>query len=160
MYANENGRQLTIRAGTARTPAMPHVTSYEGCGLYKVNGICRVVRLTVALDRTLVTVEYEEKRKSQCAGSDKCCPVSCRNYRRTFKCRLYRPSPRNARRGSSSYSTRPDYAALREEKERRESSLLTCNSRKLCINVLSIFDHSEQSEVPTRALIELVWLPV
>ena len=33
--------------------------------------ICIVVKLTVALERTLVMVEYEEKRKSQCTAPDK-----------------------------------------------------------------------------------------
>ena len=35
------------------------------------NGICIVGRLTVALEITLVTVEYKEKRKSQCTDPDR-----------------------------------------------------------------------------------------
>ena len=35
------------------------------------NGVCIVVELTVALERTVVTMEYEEKRKSQYTGPDK-----------------------------------------------------------------------------------------
>ena len=35
------------------------------------NGVCIVVRLTVVLERTLVSVGYEEKRKSQCTAPNK-----------------------------------------------------------------------------------------
>ena len=47
-----------------------HITSrviYAKC----TNGICIVVWQTVALERTLVTVEYEEKKNSQCTALDK-----------------------------------------------------------------------------------------
>ena len=39
--------------------------------MHKVNGICIVVGLTVALERTLATVEYKDNRKSQCTAPDK-----------------------------------------------------------------------------------------
>ena len=37
----------------------------------KINGVCIVVGLTVALERTLVMVKYEEKRKIQCTIPEK-----------------------------------------------------------------------------------------
>ena len=58
-------------AGTVWIPAahyiIPRVWFMQKC----TNGVCIVVRQTVALERTLVTVEYEEKRMGQCTAPDK-----------------------------------------------------------------------------------------
>ena len=49
--------------GTAQTPAahyiIPRGMVYSRC----TNGTCTVVRLTVALERTLVTVDYEDLKE-------------------------------------------------------------------------------------------------
>ena len=63
--------RICTRAGAARTPAAHYSilrgVVYANC----TNGVCIVVGLTVALERTLVTVDYEDKRKSQCTAPDK-----------------------------------------------------------------------------------------
>ena len=93
--------------------------------MHKINGICIVVGLTVALERTLIMVEYEEKSKSQCTAQDKILLFHVKSIVVTSS-----------------------VAALgrlkKEEEERRQSNfrpMLICSSRKLCVNVLSIFDH-------------------
>ena len=65
---NPNLMQRCANTGRARI-------HYEGCGSCKC--VCIVVGLTVALGRTLVTVEYEEKRKSQCNAPDKALLYHC-----------------------------------------------------------------------------------
>ena len=63
--------RICTRAGVAQTPAAHYSilrgVVYANC----TNGICIVAGLTVALDRTLVMVDYEDKRKSQCTVPDK-----------------------------------------------------------------------------------------
>ena len=64
-------------------------------------------------------VRREKEVSLHCPGQN--AAVSCKNYRRSYKYRSARPA-----------------------EERRKSdfgSVLTCSSRKLCIDILSIFDH-------------------
>ena len=87
------------------------------------NGICIVVGLTVSLERTLIMVEYEDKRKGHCTALDKML---------LFRVTIIVIA-----------SSVMVLGRLKKEEERRKSKfrpMLTCSSRKLCINVCSIFD--------------------
>ena len=112
---------IITRAGAARTPAAHCIilrcVVYAKCA----NGVCIVVGLTVSLERTLVTVDYEEKRKSQYAAPDKTLLFRVKIVVVASKCRGARP----AEERTKSYF----------------QPMLTCRSRKLCVNVLSIFEH-------------------
>ena len=62
----------STHSSAVRTPATHYiiprgVVSYATC----TNGVCVIFGLIAALGRTLVTVEYEEKRTSQCIAQDK-----------------------------------------------------------------------------------------
>ena len=75
-----------------------------------------VGRLTVAPERTLVTVEYEEKRKSQCTAPDKML---------LFRVKIIVVASSVAALGR---------LKKEEEEERRKSDfrpIFTCSSRKL-----------------------------
>ena len=52
-------------------PAAHYIIPWDVVYAKCTNGVCIVVRLTVALERTLVTVKYKEKRKSQCTALHK-----------------------------------------------------------------------------------------
>ena len=88
------------------------------------NDIRIVVRLTLALERTSKSgIRRVKKERVHYLGQN--AAVSCRNYRRSIKCCTAR-------------------LAEEEEEERRKSKfqlMFTCTSRKLCVNVIPVFDH-------------------
>ena len=61
------------------------------------NGVCIVVGLIVALERTLVKLEYEEKKKSpvHCPGQN--AAVLCKNYHCSFNYRSASPAEERKR---------------------------------------------------------------
>ena len=84
--------------------------------------VYKVVGLTVALERILVTVDYKDKRKSQCTAPDKML---------LFRVKIIIIA-----------SSVTALGLLKKEEEKSDfRPMLTCSSRRLCIDVLPIFDH-------------------
>ena len=93
----------------AGLPSLAHYIIPRGVVYAKcTSGVCIVVRLTTALERTPVMVDYEKKRKSQCTAPDKMVLFCVEYYHRSFKSRGARLAEERRRNKKIEFSTHVD----------------------------------------------------